>query len=669
MKIPPLHQWIPAFNRFLLCSALLLLLILFLRLAELVGLRFTGKLHDIPGIMIYQALRTDVLTFISIVRWIVLPYLLVYMFIGRKIADVLYLSLISVYVIVSIALIIYFQQTSVLLGADIFGYTAADIRLTIGAAAGSVRPAFFVLLAVLLAGIILVIILITRRRIVGDRRGFWFALLCLFFFKVPVSQELTANHLGPEYTGSAALNKTGYFLTRTGQHFFPEERTNDIAAGTRRPGTDNFRYVGGKEYPFLREAGQSNVLGPFLRVDSLRKPNIVIILVEGLGRAFSGRGAYLGSFTPFIDSLAQHSLYWENALSGGGRTFAVLPTILGSLPFAQSGFNELGTAMPPALTLLNISRHNGYQARFLYAGNARFDNMGLFLQKQGVDSIIHEPNFGSGYEKLPSYAGFTWGYTDRSLFRKYLESTPADTLQPRLDVLLTVSTHSPFLVPEQERYRQLVGARMRQLGIDSTQTGLYAGYGDVYTSIMYMDDCLRGFFNAFAQRPDYRHTIFVVTGDHRLPEIPMRSKIDRYHSPLIIYSPLLQRSATFSAISSHFDVAPTLLAYLAEYPHFSVPQQVTWVGSELDTARSFRNIHHYPLMQTKNELVDYVEGTWMVNSGNLFRILPNLDLEPVKDDSVQKRIMAGFDHFLDKNDSFIQRRSLMPDALYNAYSK
>lgn len=670
MKLPPLHQWIPAFNRFLLYSILLLVLILFLRLVELMSLRFTGKLDEIPAMLVYEALRTDLLTFISIVRWVPIPYVLLYMFVNRKLANGLYLSLIGLYTIASIALVIYFQHTSVLLGADVFGYTVSDIRLTVGAAAGSFQPMFFVSLLVIIVAVAGLIVLVTSRRIHGDRRGFWFILLCLFSFRLPVSEELTTNHLGAEFTGNAALNKTGYFLVRTEQHFFPDERPAVMSfANISGQGLDNYRYTGGTDFPFLREADAGNVLGPFLGMDSLRKPNIVIILVEGLGRAFSGKGAYLGSFTPFIDSLAQHSLYWENMLSGGGRTFAVLPTVLGSLPFAKSGYNELGENMPPALTMLNISRHNGYNARFLYAGNAGFDEMDLFLQKQGVDSIIHEVNFGAGYERLPAHAGFSWGYSDRALFRKYLESTPADTIQPRLDILLTVSTHSPFLVPDQAHYQQMVDIRMRQPGIDSTQSGAYQEYRDVYASVMYMDNCLREFFQAFAQRPDYKHTIFLITGDHRLPEIPMRSKIDRYHSPLVLYSPLLQRSAAFSSISAHFDIAPSLLAYLQQYPHFAVPRQVSWLGSGLDTAREFRNIHQYPLMQTKNDLVDYVEGTWMVNNGNLFKILPNMDLEPVKDTSMQKKLMAGFNRFLDRNDRFLQQKKLIPDSLYHAYTK
>jgi phosphoglycerol transferase MdoB-like AlkP superfamily enzyme len=50
---------------------------------------------------------------------------------------------------------------------------------------------------------------------------------------------------------------------------------------------------------------------------------------------------------------------------------------------------------------------------------------------------------------------------------------------------------------------------------------------------------LRGFFDAYSKRSDFNNTIFLITGDHRMPEIPMSDKIDRYHVPLIVYSPML----------------------------------------------------------------------------------------------------------------------------------
>jgi phosphoglycerol transferase MdoB-like AlkP superfamily enzyme len=72
-------------------------------------------------------------------------------------------------------------------------------------------------------------------------------------------------------------------------------------------------------------------------------PNLVFIIVEGLGRNFSGPGARLGSFTPFLDELAGRSLYFENFLSGQGRTFGVLTTVFGSLPFGETAWPRSAT--------------------------------------------------------------------------------------------------------------------------------------------------------------------------------------------------------------------------------------------------------------------------------------------------------------------------------------
>ena len=60
--------------------------------------------------------------------------------------------------------------------------------------------------------------------------------------------------------------------------------------------------------------------------------------------------------------------------------------------------------------------------------------------------------------------------------------------------------------------------------------------------MLYADASLKRLFERYRKRTDYDNTIFVITGDHRIPEIPLSTKIDRYHVPLIIYSPLLQKT-------------------------------------------------------------------------------------------------------------------------------
>ena len=151
------------------------------------------------------------------------------------------------------------------------------------------------------------------------------------------------------------LDKTGFFLRDSWRYWYPPVAETDIYAEgyiAADPAGDlrQRHYVSSPDYPFLTTDTVADVLSPFLRHDT-QPPQLVIIVVEGLGRAFTNEGAYLGNFTPFLDSLSKQSLYWDNFLSAGGRTFAVLPSVLGSLPFARQGFLAMGADMPPTLSL------------------------------------------------------------------------------------------------------------------------------------------------------------------------------------------------------------------------------------------------------------------------------------------------------------------------------
>jgi uncharacterized sulfatase len=114
-------------------------------------------------------------------------------------------------------------------------------------------------------------------------------------------------------------------------------------------------------------------------------------------------------------------------------------------------------------------------------------------------------------------------------------------------------------------------------------------------------------------------------------------------------------------------VAPSITALLQTQYGFAAPPYVTWVGSGLDTARAFRNVHQYPLMQTKSDLSDYVAGTYLLNGGSLFKILPNMDLEPDSDEGTAGKLEAGFGHYRKKNNQLVQTKQLLPDSLYRQY--
>lgn len=575
--------------------------------------------------------------------------------------------------LIQVALSQYFLTTLVPLGADLWSYSWKDISQTVKAAGISAGIIIVLLLVTVLLGYALIVL--PRRVRMCMPLCVLLLLLCVGSQWMTIAATVSSWRNGStEYGNSLSTCKSYFFYKQSLVHFFPEPVDTDIYADSYIGdyGGDNaaallaaFRYTNAMMYPFMHADETPDVLSPFIRMATPR-PNIVILLVEGLGRAFTNEGAYLGNFTPFLDSLSGHSLYWENFLSEGGRTFAVLPSLLGSLPFARNGFAELGNNMPAHLSLLSLLKHNGYRTAFYYGGNAQFDNMALFLQKNAIDNIYDIASFPVGYTQLPANAqGFSWGYGDKELFRHYFTTLTDDT--PYCKVLLTVSTHSPFLINQQEDYLRRFEQRMDELGFDANGKAAARNYKMQFASVLFADDALKQFFNSYAQRPDFQHTIFLITGDHRMPEIPMTDKLDRYHVPLIVFSPLLTRTAKFSSISTHFDIAPSLLQVLAHQYHLRIPSEASWLGSGLDTTRAFGNRHAYALMQTKNDIIDFIEGTYMINGNDLYSINNKMQLEPLADEEKRSQLQGAFEAFKQKNNQFLAGSKLVPDSVYRQY--
>ncbi|HAZ25236.1 MAG TPA: sulfatase, partial [Algoriphagus sp.] len=125
-------------------------------------------------------------------------------------------------------------------------------------------------------------------------------------------------------------------------------------------------------------------------------------------------------------------------------------------------------------------------------------------------------------------------------------------------------------------------------------------------TVLYADDAVKEFINEYKKRPEFSNTIFIITGDHRLPEIPMSSRLDRFHVPLIIYSPLLEKTDYFKGVTSHYEITPSILAFLEAQVGIELPEQVTWQGQVLDTARNFQSRIAMPLMRNKNQLMEYI---------------------------------------------------------------
>ena len=286
---------------------------------------------------------------------------------NKKIARFFFITFSLVLITVHAALAEYFLQTLVPLGADLLNYSIADIKQTVGAAGIS---ATFIFSTIAMIALVIALFIIIPKK-VKFSASLSFIIIVLFGVSSIISISSITNKFKPgqEFSNNISLNKSYYFYNSC-YHFLHKSKEVDIPVeNISTADATAFNYIDEEYYPFLHTIDSSDVLSPYFNKQNT-PPDFVFIVVEGLGRAFSNKDAYLGSFTPFLDSLSGKSLYWSNFVSAGGRTFAMLPSIFGSLPYGKNGFTELGDKMPKHLSLFSILKHNGYNNNFFYGGNA-----------------------------------------------------------------------------------------------------------------------------------------------------------------------------------------------------------------------------------------------------------------------------------------------------------
>lgn len=541
------------------------------------------------------------------------------------------------FVIIQFSLIKYSMTTLVNLGADLLGYSYNDIVIVVSsqeASASLLSYAPFLLIPLLF---LLIQYFFDKKMSDGF---FWKAFLILFVIVLPFK------FLASGFNEDVHQNKS-YFLTK-----------DIIAYKIRTLESNTYNVSDTNPYPLLISSDKTkDVLSPFFTIQQ-KKPNIVIIALEGLGSEFVDGNNYSG-FTPYIDGLISKSLYWENFLSTAGRTFGVLPSLLGSLPFGDTGFLEIPET-PSHLSLFSILKENGYTTSYYTGQQSSFDKIINFLEYNEVDNIIDESKFEASYKKVSANLGeFSWGYPDGELFKKMLNSLNEKQI-PRFDVVLTLSTHEPFTIPNNTIYESKVDSLFNTAqNLKITRREVDASK-EIFAALLYTDQSVKEFMKEYEKRDDYQNTIFIFTGDHRLIPIEQKDKLCRFHVPLIIYSPMLKKPQRFKSVSSHLDVAPSLISFLSNNSFIESEKQTSWLGKGLDTAKSFRNIHQIGLMRYKGGLKDFVFKDYLYSSGDLYKISPSFSVKRIKDDKILNQIIDSFNKFKEINNYVTRQDKIYP---------
>lgn len=225
---------------------------------------------------------------------------------------------------------------------------------------------------------------------------------------------------------------------------------------------------------------------PVKRVKPL---NSVIILEESLGAQYvSSLGGE--NLTPCIDKLMDEAWGFTRAYATGTRSVRGLEAVVaGFPPTISDAALRLSGAQRNFFTLAQLLKLQGYRSRFIYGGEAHFDNMKGFFLGNGFDELHDVHTFDN-----PAFVG-TWGASDEDMFSKLHALLSEAPSHPTFTLAFTVSNHSPWEYPS---------GRISVAGDPATAEN----------TVRYADWAL-GDFVEKAKRSEYwQDTVFLIVADH-----------------------------------------------------------------------------------------------------------------------------------------------------------
>ncbi|MEP6483265.1 MAG: sulfatase-like hydrolase/transferase [Rudaea sp.] len=228
------------------------------------------------------------------------------------------------------------------------------------------------------------------------------------------------------------------------------------------------------------------------RVGAPVQPNVLFVLVESLSMHHSQLFGGARDLTPNLDAIARQYTYAPNFYANGFTTDGgLIALITGRAPIpavgryasieAFKGFDDPTRALP------RVVHASGYTANFLTTGDLAFLDKTSWLRSLEFDHFEGAENpFYDGWKRRHFNAA-----EDKALYLRFLQwlDQRSDT-KPWFTMLLTVSTHPPFINPENEQ---------------SDEPGAFR----------YADKELGMLFDELKKRNFFDNGILIISGDHR----------------------------------------------------------------------------------------------------------------------------------------------------------
>lgn len=284
-------------------------------------------------------------------------------------------------------------------------------------------------------------------------------------------------------------------------------------------------------------------------VTDTSKPNVVLIIVESLGKEYVGFYNNGVGFTPFIDSLASHATVYTHCYANCKRSIEGVACIMASMPsWMETDYISSYYQTNQLKSIGAYLSNEGYKTSFYHGG---------INGTMSFDNFIANTNGGEYYGKneYPNQNDYdgNWGiYDDKYL--SYWADELNEKSKPFFSACFTLSSHHPYNIPEE---LQAKFPKEKQ---------------EMHRSVRYVDYSLQQFFAKVKYMPWYKNTVFIITADHSSLNSLAKYNTDvgKYEIPLLVYDARKPGFVKNDTTTQQLSVLPLVLK-LTNYrkPYFS----------------------------------------------------------------------------------------------------
>ena len=323
------------------------------------------------------------------------------------------------------------------------------------------------------------------------------------------------------------------------------------------------------------------------------KKNVVILIVESFGREYIGEynkwrdsGKYKG-YTPFVDSLMQHSQTFLYSYCNGRKSIDGMPSILSGIPMFIEPFFLTPASMNDVSGIAGELKNKGYYSAFFHGAENGSMGFEAFARKTGFTDYFGrtEYNADKRFNGDKDFDGM-WAIWDEP-FLQFFATKMSEFKQPFVSAVFTASSHHPYKVPEE--YKDIY----KEEGIV------------IHKCIRYTDNAIRRFFDKAKTQPWYKNTLFVITSDHTnlSDHAYYQTDLGGFCSPIIFFDPSGDmKPGMRDAIAQQIDIMPTVLSYLGyDRPYVAFGCDLLTTSDEDTWAVNYLN-----------GIYQYIKGDWLL---------------------------------------------------------